>query len=119
SSSSSPALSGHTARTHAYVVAKGGVVTLGKLIAHSWGEHGIRSNVILPGLTDSHFPERLVATAERVTALKRLGKVEEGAQVALFLASDDSSYVTGETILVDGGAAVTRAAPMPPPPTSA
>ncbi len=110
STSSAPALTGHTSGTHAYVVAKGGIVSLGKLIAHTWGRQGIRSNVILPGLIDSHTSGNLSDTANRVTALGRLGSMDEVAKVALFFASDESAYVTGETLLIDGGAAVWREA---------
>jgi NAD(P)-dependent dehydrogenase (short-subunit alcohol dehydrogenase family) len=108
SSSSSPAILGNTPGQHAYVMAKAGVVAMGKLIASTWGRQGIRSNVVVPGLTDSHMNPALADWAAGVTAMGRIGGVDEVASVALFLASDDASYVSGETIMVDGGAAVWR-----------
>jgi 3-oxoacyl-[acyl-carrier protein] reductase len=110
STSSAPALTGNSSGTHAYIAAKGGVVALGRLIAHTWGRQGIRSNVILPGITDSHMSDRIEQAAARSTALGRIGRVDEVAKVALFFASDDSSYVTGETVFIDGGAHVWRPA---------
>ncbi len=106
--SSSAGLLGNTPRAHAYAVAKGGVIAMGKVIASTWGRRGVRCNVVVPGLTDSYRGPALEAWAADVTALGRIGTVEEVARVAAFLASDDAAFVSGETLLVDGGAAVWR-----------
>ena len=105
-SSSAPALTGRSSASHAYLIAKGAVLTMSKLIAATWGKDGIRSNVILPGITDSHTNAQVEEAARRATALGRIGSVDEVATVALFFASDESSFVSGESILVDGGAAI-------------
>jgi NAD(P)-dependent dehydrogenase (short-subunit alcohol dehydrogenase family) len=92
-----------------YVVAKGGVNQLTKVMALSLADKGIRVNAIGPGsiMTDVF---RQVADDEAAlnrilsrTPLGRVGEPEEVAAVAVFLASDDSSYITGQTIYPDGG----------------
>ena len=91
-----------------YDASKGGLVGLTRHLAGRWGRHGIRVNAICPGFIDTPFigaawtPERLEAV-RRDIALGRLGRPEEIAQVALFLASDAAGYVTGTTIVADGG----------------
>jgi NAD(P)-dependent dehydrogenase (short-subunit alcohol dehydrogenase family) len=97
----------------AYCASKGAVVLLTKAMALDHGEQNIRVNCICPGDTDTpmlrdeakqlgELPEEfLTKAAER--PLKRLGKPEDIAQAALYLASDASSFVTGTTLVVDGG----------------
>jgi len=86
----------------------GGLGGLTRHLGSRWGRHGIRVNAICPGFIDTPFigetwtPERLDGV-RRDIALGRLGRPEEIAQVALFLASDAASYVTGTTIVADGG----------------
>jgi glucose 1-dehydrogenase len=92
-----------------YCVSKGGIDQLTKVMALSLAAHGIRVNAIGPGsimtdilksiATDREAKRRLLSR----TPLGRIGKPEEVASIAAFLASNDSSYVTGETIYVDGG----------------
>ena len=92
-----------------YSVSKGGVNQLTKVMALSLAPHGIRVNAIGPGsimtemlagiMTDRAAEERILSR----TPLGRCGTPEEVASVALFLASDDSSYLTGQTIYPDGG----------------
>lgn len=91
-----------------YDASKAGLIGLTRHIASRWGRHGIRVNAICPGFIETPFigpdwsAERLARVRERI-ALGRLGSAEEIARVALFLASDDASYVTGAAIVADGG----------------
>lgn len=93
----------------AYSVSKAGVVMLSRQLALEWGESGIRSNVVSPGLVRTPMSEafyRVPAVAEqraRMVPLKRVAAPEDIAEVVLFLASPRSGYVTGQEILVDGG----------------
>ena len=93
-----------------YVVSKGGVNQLTKVMALSLAPHGIRVNAIGPGTILTELARNAVlgnAEAEKKilsrTPLGRMGEPEEIARVAVFLASDDSSYITGQTIYPDGG----------------
>jgi NAD(P)-dependent dehydrogenase (short-subunit alcohol dehydrogenase family) len=92
-----------------YVTAKGGVGQLTKVMALSLVEHGIRVNAVGPGSiytevfeSVANDPEKLRGILSR-TPMGRVGQPEEVASVALFLASEDSSYITGQTIFPDGG----------------
>ena len=71
------------------------------------GSFGIRVNAVAPGLTDTkmlnEFNEDKLKEMVSMLSMHRIGKPEEVAQTVLFLASDKSSYITGETIIVDGG----------------
>lgn len=95
------------AGTAAYAAAKHGVVGLTKSAGIDYGTQGIRINAIGPAYIDTPLLKDLdketlaVLTARH--AMKRLGKAEEVAKVFLFLASDDSSFMTGDYIPVDGG----------------
>jgi cyclopentanol dehydrogenase len=94
--------------TAAYHASKGGARLLSKHAAVAYGRENIRSNALCPGTVETDIvkdvPDKLKEAAARGTCLKRFGKVEEVAKVAVFLASDASSYVTGADIAVDGGA---------------
>lgn len=80
-----------------------GVSSFAKLYSDRYGPSNIRMNCLLPGFTDSlDLPEKYA----RISALGRLGRAEEQGKVAAFLLSDDSSYMTGQSLRVDGG--VTR-----------
>jgi glucose 1-dehydrogenase len=92
-----------------YCVSKGGLRMLMRNAAVELAEYGIRVNNVAPGAIATPInaatlrdPQK-VATLQRLIPLARVGKPEEVARVALFLASDDSSYVTGSTYYVDGG----------------
>jgi meso-butanediol dehydrogenase/(S,S)-butanediol dehydrogenase/diacetyl reductase len=94
----------------AYNVAKAGVVNLTRTAALELAAAGIRVNAVCPGLIDTPALARAVrGSTERETKLKsavplaRLGRPEEVARAILFLASDDASYITGTTLVVDGG----------------
>jgi NAD(P)-dependent dehydrogenase (short-subunit alcohol dehydrogenase family) len=95
------------ARSSAYVVSKGAVVMMTRVAALEYAEDNIRVNAICPGTVDTPLnvkipPERIEFMVSQVP-MKRLGKVEEVASLALFLASDEASFITGQCYIVDGG----------------
>ena len=84
-------------------VYRAGVSSFTKLFSERYGAKNIRMNCLLPGFTDSlNLPDEFA----KLSSLKRLARAEEQAKVAAFLLSDDSSYITGQSIRSDGG--VTR-----------
>lgn len=93
-----------------YAASKAGVVGLTKSAAREFASKNLRINAIAPGFIVSNMTDKLPETIRENTLkgipLNRFGSVEEVANVALFLASDLSSYVTGEVIKVDGGMAM-------------
>lgn len=101
------------ARNAAYGPSKAGVIYLTELIALEHGAGGIRANCVCPGNIETPMllqsiarepnPEQVMQKANQASVLGRLGKPEEVAQAILFLASDDSAYITGSTLVVDGG----------------
>jgi len=93
-----------------YVVSKGGIAQLTKVMALSLAPHGIRVNAIGPGTIATELAKKAVladqAARDRVlsrTPMRRLGEPEEVASIAAFLASADASYMTGQTLFPDGG----------------
>jgi NAD(P)-dependent dehydrogenase (short-subunit alcohol dehydrogenase family) len=94
----------------AYVAAKAGVVALTRALALDHGPEGIRTNCVAPGpvatplMRRNRTPDEIAVIA-RQSIVGRLGEPEELAQVIAWLASDESSYVMGQTIAVDGGVA--------------
>lgn len=90
-----------------YAASKAAMVIATKKLARELGSAGIRVNAVAPGLTQTKMLDVLEDEAEvqikKVLGLHRFGTPEEIAEVCLFLASEKSSYVTGETIKVDGG----------------
>lgn len=88
-----------TAMFPASCVYRIGVSSFTKLYADRYGPANIRMNCLLPGFTDSLD----VGKFADQTALKRIGRVEEQAKAAAFLLTDDSSYITGQSLRVDGG----------------
>ena len=90
-----------------YAASKAGMIALAKSIAQEVGSRGIRANAIAPGFIETAMTEALPEEVRQEWAKKiplcRGGKVEDIANVAAFLASDMSSYVTGQVIQVDGG----------------
>lgn len=87
----------------AYSAIKGGIVNLGRYLASYFGEFNVRVNTICPGGIFDNQNETFVKNYEKNTPLKRMGKPEEVASAVSFLASDAASYITGITIMVDGG----------------
>jgi NAD(P)-dependent dehydrogenase (short-subunit alcohol dehydrogenase family) len=93
----------------AHTTAKAGIIGMTRQLAMEGRDHGIRANSISPGVIETNQTREQLKNPEWAgymlgkTLLGRLGRPEEVANVALFLASDDSSYVTGVDIVVDGG----------------
>ena len=90
----------------AYCTTKGAVATLTRCIALEYGPRGIRANSMAPGIIDTPMlpsQEDNERWANTTIPLRRLGEPKDVADVALFLASDESRYITGEMIFVDGG----------------
>jgi NAD(P)-dependent dehydrogenase (short-subunit alcohol dehydrogenase family) len=96
-----------------YSAAKGGVIAFTKVIARENGRFGVTANAIAPGPIDTpllqaarglgEVGDRIIETMKSSTQLRRLGTPDEVAAATAFLASDDASYVTGETLGVSGG----------------
>ena len=93
-----------------YSASKAGLIGFTKTVAKELASRGIRSNAVAPGFIQTPMTDKLSAEAKKMQtdfiALKRLGLPEDVANVVLFLASDLSSYVTGQVIAVDGGLAM-------------
>jgi len=91
----------------AYAASKAGLVGLALAAAKELGPDGIRVNVVTPGVIEtgmiSHLDPALLARHREAIALGRLGQAEEVAQAILFLVSDQSAYITGQVLGVDGG----------------
>jgi NAD(P)-dependent dehydrogenase (short-subunit alcohol dehydrogenase family) len=93
----------------AYNVSKAGVIMLTKSLAAEWAPYGVRVNAVAPGYTRTDLVEHLLGS-DMVrdywiggTPLRRMGSPDEIANTVIFLASDAASFVTGETLVVDGG----------------
>lgn len=92
----------------AYGAAKGGVISLTKVMAIELAQHGITVNALAPGAIETALVARMHSQETRVVyragiPLDRYGTPEETAAAAVFLASDEASYITGEVLAVDGG----------------
>jgi len=96
--------------SHAYAASKGAVLALTRAMAASYGRDRVRVNAICPGTIRTRLTADIIERAERDAAegrqipLGRVGEPEDIARCALFLASDDSSWISGTEIVVDGGA---------------
>lgn len=93
----------------AYSCAKAGVAMLSRQLAVEWGERGVRSNAICPGLIRTplsaafYADSRIEQQRSAMTASRRIGEPQDIADAVLYLASDRSGYVNGAELLVDGG----------------
>ncbi len=110
--SSNAALRGQAFNT-AYAAAKSGVNLLTKSAAAEYGAQGIRINAVSPGVirtpgVEKYFEEqpKIAAGLKKTAVMNRLGEPEEIAQAVVFLCSDRASFITGQLLSVDGGAAV-------------
>lgn len=103
------ALVGAATAQIAYTSSKGGVLAMTREIAVEWARKGIRANALCPGPVHTPLLEELLSDPARRARrmvhipMGRLAAAEELAKAALFLASDDSSYMTGASLVVDGG----------------
>ncbi len=102
-------LTGNPGQTN-YCASKAGVIGFSKSLAKEVGSRGITVNVIAPGYIETDMTGKLNEAQQKaildLVPLRRIGKAEDIAQVAVFLASSAADYITGETIRVDGGMAM-------------
>ena len=103
---SSVGLRGRARGVH-YTTSKAALVGFTRALAKDLGERGIRVNLVAPGLTETQpgagLPAHMVERVVELTALKRLGQPDEVAEAVAFLAGENSRYISGATINVDGG----------------
>jgi NAD(P)-dependent dehydrogenase (short-subunit alcohol dehydrogenase family) len=109
---STSALLGDSVPQDAYTASKGAVISLTRNLAVQFASHGIRANCIHPGFTDTPMQTVRTTDPDWVRAavaeipLGRLGTARDVANAALFLASDEASYITGIELVVDGGSVI-------------
>jgi NAD(P)-dependent dehydrogenase (short-subunit alcohol dehydrogenase family) len=93
-----------------YVASKAGLIGLTRELAASWGRKGIRVNAIAPGFFHSRLADKVIdlyeSSIQENNVIPRVGEEGELKGITVFLASDASSYITGQTIAVDGGMTV-------------
>lgn len=111
STASTAAVRGSTFPVHTYTAAKGAIVALTRAMAVTYGPEGVRVNVILPGAVRTNMSENyenpeIRRFMESLSPLGRVGEPEDIAYCALYLASDESRFVTGQMFIVDGGLSV-------------
>jgi NAD(P)-dependent dehydrogenase (short-subunit alcohol dehydrogenase family) len=92
-----------------YGITKAALAQLARNLAVEWGPRGVRANALAPGLIATDWAQAILSNPERterrlgLTPLRRIGMPEEVAAAALFLASDAAGFITGQTLVVDGG----------------
>ena len=107
-----------------YTAAKAGVSAFTAQAAVEWGPDGVRVNAVAPGMVRTAMAEAVYADEElherrrSMVPLRRIGRPEDIGRAVAFLLSDDAAYVTGQTLIVDGGFTGTLIDLLPHPPTS-
>lgn len=90
-----------------YAASKGGLIALTKTVAKELGSRGINANAIAPGFIQTDMTDKLGDDSKekllKLIPLNKMGQTKDVANLALFLASDDASYITGQVVNVDGG----------------
>ena len=90
-----------------YAASKGGIIAFTKSCAKEFASRGVRVNAIAPGFIETEMtatlPEEVVASYAKAIPLQKMGTPADVARLCLFLAADDSAYITGQTIAIDGG----------------
>ncbi len=90
-----------------YAASKGGVIAFTKSCAKEFGSRGVRVNAVAPGFIETEMtatlPPDVVASYGKAIPLQKMGSPADVAKLCLFLAADDSAYITGQTIAIDGG----------------
>lgn len=86
-----------------YCASKAGIIAMTKSLSKEVAHKNLRVNTIAPGYIDTQMTKKLVKEVTKSIPMKRMGKPEEIANIVLFLVSDGASYITGETIVADGG----------------
>jgi NAD(P)-dependent dehydrogenase (short-subunit alcohol dehydrogenase family) len=105
----------------AYTASKGGVLSMTREIAVQYARQGVRANAICPGPIETPLTSQILDTEEKRQRrlvhipIGRFGRAEEVVQAALFLASDESSLMTGASLVVDGGITAAYLTPEEPP----
>lgn len=93
-----------------YSVSKAGLIMLTKVLANEWGSAGVRANAVCPGVVKTKFSKALWSSdvilneVTKGTPMGRIAESDEVADAVLFFASDQSRFITGQTITIDGGA---------------
>lgn len=106
-----------------YGASKAALIRLAQQMAIEWGPHGIRVNTVAPGMIDGGMSTEIFADPKfreirtSKVPLGRLGTAEDIAEAVYWLSSEGASYVSGQTILVDGGVTMTAIANLPRPPS--
>jgi NAD(P)-dependent dehydrogenase (short-subunit alcohol dehydrogenase family) len=111
STASTAAIRGSTFPIHTYTAAKGAIVALTRALAVTYGPEHVRVNAILPGavrtnMSDNYEHPDIRQFMETQAPLRRIGEPEDIAYCALYLAGDESRFVTGQLFIIDGGASV-------------
>jgi 3-oxoacyl-[acyl-carrier protein] reductase len=90
-----------------YSASKAGVIAMTRCLAQAWAKHNIRINCVCPGLTETEMADELAPEVQKHiienTPMKRIGQPDEIANVVRFLLSDESSFMTGQSVVASGG----------------